>query len=99
MIFYNLHVHSKIKASFNIFPGLVPTTGNIQHSTKNLVLFLQYLLYGLNIYSAKSESNSMLCLGSIGISLTPTQKMQMEKSSILDGVKGKWRFPYTPLIN
>ena len=67
---------------------------------KILVLFLQYLLYGLNIlYSAKSESNSMLCLGSIGISLTHTQKMQMEKSSILDGVKGKWRFPYTPLIN
>ena len=56
---------------------------------------LQYLLYGLNIPSAKSESNRMLRLGTISAYLTLSQKLQTEKSSILDIAKGKRKL-YSP---
>ena len=58
------------------------------NNNKTSVLVLQYLIYGLRI--SKSESKSCARLGSISTSLTPPQKVQMEKSSILGAAKGKW---------
>ena len=51
-------------------------------------IILLYCLYGLIVWSAKSEGNCMLHLGAVSASLVPAQKLYMEKSSI--GVaKGK----------
>ena len=54
----------------------------------NFSIPFQYLLYSLMILSAKSESNHMLLLGSIGSSLTPAQKLQSHMSSKGFAVKG-----------
>ena len=50
------------------------------------------------ILSAKSEGNRVLCLRAISTSLTPIQKIQTEKSSILGIAKGKWKFQHTPVL-
>ena len=50
---------------------------------KPSVQFLQYLLYGLNIPSAKSEINRTLSLDSISSSLTLAQTMHIEKNILI----------------